>query len=90
MEHCALLPIVAKQQDLLSIPVVSLACWQTMAACRKYVYGLQPSSRRWLNNCASINIRKLEDSRLADNDVKNIPLRIKENISDILQYSSLY
>jgi hypothetical protein len=36
------------------------------------------------------NICKLEDSRLANADVKDLPLRIKENISDALQYSSLY
>ena len=36
------------------------------------------------------NICKLEDSRLANADVKNLPSRIKENISDTLQYSSIY
>jgi hypothetical protein len=36
------------------------------------------------------NICKLEDSRLANVDVKDLPSRIKENISDALQYSSLY
>jgi hypothetical protein len=36
------------------------------------------------------NICKLEDSRLANADVKDLPSRIKENISDALQYSSLY
>jgi len=36
------------------------------------------------------NICKLEDSRLANDDVKDLPSRIKENISDVLQYSSLY
>jgi len=36
------------------------------------------------------NICKLEDSRLANDDVEDLPLRIKENISDALQYSSLY
>ena len=36
------------------------------------------------------NICKLEDSRLANDDVKDLPSRIKENISDALQYSSLY
>ena len=36
------------------------------------------------------NICKLEDSRLANDDVKDLPSRIKENISDDLQYSSLY
>ena len=36
------------------------------------------------------NICKLEDSRLANKDVKNLPSRIKENISDALQYSSLH
>ena len=36
------------------------------------------------------NICKLEDSRLANADVHDLPLRIKENISDELQYSSLY
>ena len=35
------------------------------------------------------NICKLEDSRLANNDVNDLPSRIKENISDALQYSSL-
>ena len=36
------------------------------------------------------NICGLEDSRLANADVKDLGSRIKENISDALQYSSLY
>ena len=36
------------------------------------------------------NICKLEDSRLANADVHDLPSRIKENISDALQYSVLY
>jgi hypothetical protein len=36
------------------------------------------------------NICGLEDSRLANADVKDLESRIKENISDALQYSSLY
>ena len=36
------------------------------------------------------NICKLEDSRLANTDVDDLPVRIRENISDALQYSSLY
>ena len=36
------------------------------------------------------NICKLEDSRLANDDVKDLPSRIREYISDALQYSSLY
>jgi len=36
------------------------------------------------------NICNLEDSRLANDDVKDLPKRIKENISDALQYCSLY
>ena len=36
------------------------------------------------------NICGLEDSRLANDDIKDLPSRIKENISDALQYSSLY
>jgi hypothetical protein len=36
------------------------------------------------------NICKLEDSRLANDDIKDLPSRIKENISDTLQYSCLY
>jgi len=36
------------------------------------------------------NICKLEDSRLANTDIKDLPLRIERNISDPLQYSSLY
>jgi len=36
------------------------------------------------------NICKLEDSRLANTDIKDLPLRIEQNISDPLQYSSLY
>ena len=35
------------------------------------------------------NICRLEDSRLANDDIKDLPWRIKENISDALQYSSL-
>ena len=36
------------------------------------------------------NICKLEDSRLANADISDLPSRIKEYISDTLQYSSLY
>jgi len=36
------------------------------------------------------NICKLEDSRLANADIHDLPTRINEHISDILQYSSLY
>jgi hypothetical protein len=36
------------------------------------------------------NICGLEDSRLANADIKDLPSRIMENISDCLQYSSLY
>jgi hypothetical protein len=36
------------------------------------------------------NICKLEDSRLANAQVKNLPTLIKQNISDALQYSSFY
>jgi hypothetical protein len=36
------------------------------------------------------NICGLEDSRLANANIKDLPSRIKENISDCLQYSSLY
>jgi hypothetical protein len=36
------------------------------------------------------NICKLEDSRLANDDVEDLQSRIKENIPNALQYSSLY
>jgi hypothetical protein len=36
------------------------------------------------------NICGLEDSRLANADIRDLPSRINENISDCLQYSSLY
>src|SRR5258706_2908674 len=36
------------------------------------------------------NICKLEDSRLANADIADLPSRIKESISDPLQYSSLH
>ena len=36
------------------------------------------------------NICKLDDSRLSNTDVKDLQSRIGENISDALQYSSLY
>ena len=36
------------------------------------------------------NICKLEDSRLANADINDLPSRIKENISDSLQYSCLH
>ena len=36
------------------------------------------------------NICKLEDSRLVNADISDLPSRIKEHISDALQYSSLY
>ena len=36
------------------------------------------------------NICKLEDSRLANADINDLPSRVKENISDALQYSCLH
>ena len=36
------------------------------------------------------NICKLEDSRLANADMKDLPSRVKQNISDALQYSCLH
>src|SRR5258706_16386979 len=36
------------------------------------------------------NICKIEDSRIANADMKDLQTRIKQNISDSLQYSSLY
>ena len=36
------------------------------------------------------NICKLEDSRLANADIKDLPSRLKENVSDPLQYSCLH
>ena len=36
------------------------------------------------------NICKLEDSRLANTDIKDLPSRIKQNIPDPLQYSCLH
>jgi len=36
------------------------------------------------------NICKLEDSRLSNADIKDLPSRVKDNISDPLQYSCLY
>jgi len=36
------------------------------------------------------NICKLEDSRRANTDIKDLPLRIEQHISDALQYSCLY
>ena len=36
------------------------------------------------------NICKLEDSRFANAEIEDLPSRITENISDCLQYSSLY
>jgi len=36
------------------------------------------------------NICKLEDSRLANADIHDLPSRIRDHISDTLQYSSLY
>ena len=36
------------------------------------------------------NICNLEDSRLANADIKDLPSRVKQNISDALQYSCLH
>ncbi len=36
------------------------------------------------------NICKLEDSRLANADIEDLPSRVKENVSDPLQYSCLH
>jgi len=36
------------------------------------------------------NICKLEDSRLTNADIEDLPSRVQQNVSDALQYSSLY
>ena len=36
------------------------------------------------------NICRFEDSRLANADIQDLPARVQSNISDVLQYSSLY
>jgi hypothetical protein len=36
------------------------------------------------------NICRFEDSRLANTDIKDLPSRVKQNVSDALQYSSLH
>jgi len=36
------------------------------------------------------NICKLEDSRLANADIEDLPFRVQQNVSDALQYSSLH
>ena len=36
------------------------------------------------------NICKLDDSRLANADIRDLPLRVKENVSNALQYSCLH
>ena len=43
-----------------------------------------------MNEQLHFNICKLEDSRLMNAEIQDLPLRIKENISDALQYSCLY
>ncbi len=64
---------------------------------RDYQVNLQDANVQLGISCLKImtrqlrfNICKLEDSRLANADVHNLQSRIKENISDPLQYSSLY
>jgi hypothetical protein len=41
-------------------------------------------------NQLQFNICKLDDSRLANADIKDLPSRIQQCVSDALQYSSLY
>ena len=50
--------------------------------------GTQP--RQKVGSQLRFNICGLEDSRLANADVKDLPFRIREKLSDSLQYSSLY
>ena len=45
---------------------------------------------RVMNTRLRFNICKLEDSRLANADIRDLPSRVKENISDALQYSCLH
>ena len=45
---------------------------------------------RAMTNQLCFNICKLEDSRLANADIRDLPLRVKENVSDALQYSCLH
>jgi len=62
-----------------------------------YQVNLQDSNVQLGMSCLKVmisqlrfNICKLEDSRLANAAVKDLPLRIRENISDPLQYCSRY
>ena len=43
-----------------------------------------------MNTQLRFNICKLEDSRLANADIKDLPSRVQENVSDTLQYSCLH
>jgi hypothetical protein len=43
-----------------------------------------------MNSQLRFNICKLEDSRLPNADIEDLPSRISENIPDVLQYSALY
>ena len=48
------------------------------------------SCLRTMDTQLRFNICKLEDSRLANADIKDLPSRVQQNISDALQYSSLH
>ncbi len=43
-----------------------------------------------MNTQLRFNICNLEDSRLANADIQDLPSQVKENISDALQYSCVY
>ena len=45
---------------------------------------------RVMNMQLRFNICRLEDSRLANADIEDLPSRVKQNISDALQYSCLH
>jgi hypothetical protein len=51
---------------------------------------LSTACMKTMNRQLRFNICKLEDSRLANADVGDLPSRINENIPDALQYSALY
>ena len=64
---------------------------------RDYQINLQEANEQLSVACFQImvdqlrfNICKLDDSLLANADIEDLPSRIEQNISDALQYSSLY
>jgi len=68
-----------------------------LSSCREYQAALREAHAQQSISCLEMMVQELrfnpcnlEDSRLADADIRDLPFGVKQNVSDPLQYSCLH